>query len=857
MTAPGGINPATIDLLRRAGRGLLNFLSEGQKVRFANELLEAEAQGQMGEIGLGLLGQLGTGLRSLGEGPSAAAARGEPTFTAEQAEAQLRAEGKTPEEIEQARKLGLTMSLSTGASMGAGLGVAALAPGLSPLAAGALGFAAPLLAESGVEAAVMDEPFLPALAINAAIEPIFGGVDIPRPRVRIPETLPLTAGGRGSTAALPREIKVGVGAGTHTLNPTNVTRSTEAIPSIRGKTREEALDMVMQGQHLKQGAEGRIVGGPDWVRSVEDLETIRTNFDSMVERGAIGGDWYQRAREGVTSITRRDLRSRVAQEFGLFSAQAEPPVNLRFSLSERMRAIAGTEPGARTAQQAAAFGEQFPAGPISLGPKTGEFGSRVDPTKLPDPVSAVNDIWHARAWGYRQPGTNEPFSSGLKPAQHSFLDAETLLAVERANASNLGGRSNWIPEEVQAAAWVGTRGEDTARKQAAKRLGLSQDDRHTIPLDDLLQEEIEFGIQDASKEFTDAFPTHVAQSTFEAIPGVSTALFPALRELTPEGQALRQQFSNDPASQWFSERGGDALLDEMGVLNLPTQTTQGVFRGSGGNLELNPAFISRPLVALQADRQLGRIVSDESASLLTKVEALRAFMDAQEMGAWHKIIPEKFVEVPTPDAPIQRSGALVRGLDAVTIDFPGSTLTPEQIVALEGVLEPHGFSIVPTGDGISIGQFDPDVQTRGTDLKKLFNNTLNAEIRDVLGEEVEIGFGLWQGAAPDFTDEWKQVGTGAVTEKLFTMLDDAGSPRAAELLEASETVRERAAARMLRNDEVAEQLGGGRQDIENALSLLAEGGLKLLREGLESGQVALPLLAAAMLGSRVVRDERR
>ena len=66
----------------------------------------------------------------------------------------------------------------------------------------------------------------------------------------------------------------------------------------------------------------------------------------------------------------------------------------------------------------------------------------------------------------------------------------------------------------------------------------------------------------------------------------------------------------------------------------PTVPGMGSFTSSSGMTEFNPANVAGPLV------QTDGVVRTADASLLNTVEGARAYIDAQNAGAWHRVIPD-------------------------------------------------------------------------------------------------------------------------------------------------------------------------------------------------------------------------
>jgi len=75
---------------------------------------------------------------------------------------------------------------------------------------------------------------------------------------------------------------------------------------------------------------------------------------------------------------------------------------------------------------------------------------------------ARNNILRGHSFGYKM--DDEEFSH----QEYRFMDYETVLAVDRANQRNLGGRSDWTPPELQAMASLSSKGRELFAKNPEK-----------------------------------------------------------------------------------------------------------------------------------------------------------------------------------------------------------------------------------------------------------------------------------------------------------------------------------------------------------------------------------------------------
>jgi len=596
--------------------------------------------------------------------------------------------------------------------------------------------------------------------------------------------------------------------------------------SLRSLTTPEAMDAARSERHLIQGQEGQYVGAPRGVKTRQDVERLRANFDSQVEDGAIGADWYPRAQAGYAEITgnnpaRNDL---AAHEGALWSAQSNPETNLGFQLRAHNAFERGQpEPIVRTGAQASNYTESRRAGRLPrLGPKTGIYGGHINPNRAgTPPTTGTNDIWHARGFGFTN-ADGTTFSRGLTAQEHAWLDAETLLAMDRANARRLGGRDNWTVGEVQAAPWVSGKGRQLAAQHFKKST------------DDLTPEELHWGLTEAAKTYPDYFDKHTAFGTHESIPGAGTG---HLSGLLDSDFATRQQYANDPRSSWTDDTGRDVLYNAAGMYARSSNPATGYFVPKGGLLEVNPAQVARPLVDLVDDAG-GKTVAPGTQKVLTAVEGVRALIDGQNMGAWHM--------------PFGVGSAKAGAANSLFAPHRGP-LSEAQVRGLAAVASKHGFDgLSDAGQGVTLFNFGGGPSSR--DLPKMLRGELGTELN---------GLGLSSSGRArvvsdnvDYQDALSaaNAGQGQATRQMFELLDDPDIPGTLAQLDASPELRNRALARYDRDAELEARTGwANREDLQRLRKIIADEGLTGLRNALKSG-VALPAFALPYLASQVQQD---
>ena len=589
------------------------------------------------------------------------------------------------------------------------------------------------------------------------------------------------------------------------LPPAPVKRATASL-SLRDMPLDQAIATAKTERHIipsnPKVREG-YVGAPAWVKTPEDIARLRAEFDAQVERGLTGAKWYQEAQGGIKEMAGPDPKRQhlLAQEKALTSAQSTPDTNLGFALQGHNAIMAGKPLDiVRTGQQADAMREGLRSGEIKLGRKTGIYARHMDPT-MENPSTGTNDIWHARALGYENP------EGGLGLQEHAFMDAETVLAVARANEKKLGGRSDWTPGEIQAAPWV-----------AGKAEGL--------------QEQFGWSPEKAMAEAVKTYPHHfdkyTAYGTHEATPGVGTRHLPGVAEGT---QAERTRFAEDPRSSWRDPSGRDLLYMGLGMWTRPTTRATGVFEGPKG-LEINPAEAARPMVGFTGEAG-ERAMDPASRHLMTAAEAARAYVDAQNAGAW---------SIPIAGQKIGASGS-------VYIPRPGGAAGPlpiEDIGKLQAIGGRHGLpGVIDYGTGSAMTSFGGG--PAGKDIAKGLRGPLRQEIEGALPgaepKQVKLDTGYI-----DYQNLWgKKEGTGAVTRELKKQLMRKDAPEIIARLDRSPELRRAVLGRLQRDAEIAAQTGQPiRADLQRARQIIAESGFSGLFAALKSG-AALPAAAFAPL----------
>ena len=418
---------------------------------------------------------------------------------------------------------------------------------------------------------------------------------------------------------------------------------TKVEPDVYRKMAEEqgdeaVLKAARAGKHLKPTPTGYI-GAPRTVTSPQGLGSMRKamdkDFDDAVEAVAMAdperlGTWYDRAKQGIAESVEPYQLNRGLEQHGVYSAGVSPESELGFALKHLNSRVAG-EPamayrGAPMRNLDTAVAEDRPA---NMGFKIGEYANKNDPRIPNEGLFGVNDFRRAQGMGYTDPQGN-PWRAGVSETMHPFMDAETALQVDRANKAGIGGRTDWAGPHIQEVPWVYGKGQDLySRGKKGRYAG-----------DEL--EGIKSALQDANNTARDYFYKHAASATHEAVPGASLGHVRQALDMTPEeklayGQKGRWDMpppeyalGDNPA---VGAGNRDILYGAAGYRQLPSREASGLYINKLGGVETNPMTIARPLMDYPTGG--GGLMAPESRKMADTLEQFRAFIDAQEAGAYN------------------------------------------------------------------------------------------------------------------------------------------------------------------------------------------------------------------------------
>lgn len=577
-------------------------------------------------------------------------------------------------------------------------------------------------------------------------------------------------------------------------------RAAITATNLRDMPLPQAIKAARTEAHVipSPSRESAFVGAPGTIKSRADLEAMRAQIDEAARLGAeVGGEkWYDKARGAVTELTAGDpVRARLlAQELALTSPQATPETNLGFALNMHNAYEMGQPLDlVRNTRTAQAYNAARGAGTdIPLGAKTGPYAQNIDPT-VPYSTVGTNDIWHARSFGYPE----STIKGGLKEQQHAFMDAETVLAVDRANRAKFGGRRDWTSPEIQAGTWVGQR----AQAQAAEGTPIAE------------------ALAQGAKGYPEALQKYTAYGPTDPVPGLGTGHRPDIVAGTPEAAA----YGADPRST-FSPEGVDVYHQALGGYQRKTLPTTGIYESPGGPLEVSPGEAARTMVGM-AGKSGARTWDPASLEMLRAAEAAKAYVNAQNMAA-------AVMSVPTNKAGRLGSVEFLTG---------GKQFTPEQVNQIRELGAKANLpDLAHLGDrAIMTNWMDtPSGAATGQALGKGgLAESLSKIIPGAQPKRTEV----LSAYTPemDFAEAWRKgEGSGAVTGQLRALL----SPTAIAKLDASPKIKADVLGRLERD--IAGQQGGAqvRADLQNARGIIAKEGFAGLFRALEKGTVALPAL---------------
>lgn len=629
------------------------------------------------------------------------------------------------------------------------------------------------------------------------------------------------------------------------------------IPSIRGLPVDEAIDIARRQPHLipaGERSEGYYVGGPRNIQSKRDLNKQRASYDAAVLADPRGWDWYERYRPALNLSTGGiPAQNQFAgAQHGQWSAGVDPASELHYVLKELNSSIAGMPEranyGAQHRAHLAAIAANDPS-LYQLADKTEEYANQVTRglpggKPLVPGATGVVDFRNLREWGYTEK-SGEPQKGAPGPAAHRFVDMETALAIDRANRAAVGGKTDWTGEQLQAAPWV--------RQKALDLMSRNQNLTYEQAFDR------------ANRTIADFYPFKTYNATYEAQPGADVKGH--MPGSVAADAAAREAYFGERGSSWATApMGRDAIyagLMSQGAPGnamrvMPTVPMTGMYRTPAGVLETNPGEVAQPMGTFKAPREYEKEfigprdwepfkrATDADRATMTAGEHLRAWLDAQNAGSWHK-----FWE----GGPQNQSTSLLYP-KVENQRAPIADLLAQQAVGAK-----HGLGdVTDSARGTLLTRFWPPVEGRGglpqLDDVKEFNRAFRKgelNVPGMAGPPVRVRV---DSELANLVDEWqKGEGSGAATRKMLEHV--TATPELRSAFNDNPYLAEQALAKFERDKAWAGRWGAPRQDIQNARQVVAagKGWIDRIEAALKDGSISLPAATALLAGAAAMQRE--
>ncbi len=576
---------------------------------------------------------------------------------------------------------------------------------------------------------------------------------------------------------------------------------------------DQGQDAVTQaadaGAHLIPNPGGGYVGAPRNVQTGPQLGAMRRSFDDQVNRGidAINyadperlGTWYDRAQASQAAMAEPQQLQRGLEQTAAYSAGVAPESELAFRLKHHNSlALGDPEYAYRRAPADMLDRAMADDEPAQLAPKIGEYYNKNDPRQPLDGPFGVNDFRMAQAFGYTDP--SGAMATKVSSQMHPFMDAETALAVDRANARGVQGKTDWTGARMQELPWVLGKAEDIYNRGSAEGARFAGG-----------QEGMVKALREANNTIGDVFPKHTMTLTSEAIPGVATQHVPSVLNMPFDDKKLYGDIGgwSTPSPMSAADEGmpasvgagnRDALTRAQGLYQQPTTDAVGNYVNSLGDVESNPVTMSRPLVDFQkvaGDSAINaNTVDPRTLSALRAQEMFRGLIDAQESVAAN--IPG------TMDARKGKTSMLLQR---------GTPPTQEELGNVSSLLEgnENNLAVAPTDRGLHVMNVADDPDKAAFFAKYL--RDMAPQMQDAYpGSKAmpSASQSIYEPVMTDWDGNRVPYGKGEATTKVLDAMTKAPEATATNLGE-SEEVRKLIAQKALRDS----YIGGAAGDVQKS-----------------------------------------
>lgn len=605
---------------------------------------------------------------------------------------------------------------------------------------------------------------------------------------------------------------------------------------------EAVLRAYAKGEHVRPDGKGGYIGFPSWVTSPQALGKFRrdldNNFSNSVEALQVGdpdrlGTWYDRAKDYQAATTEPYQLHQSIPNHAVHSAGVSPQNELQFAARYHgSRALGEPTPGFYKAQ-AAQLDDAFAEGKLPvLGDKIDEYGNKNDPRLPNEGLFGVNDFRAAQGFGYTRPDGSE-FKGTVSPTMHPVMDAETAGIVARANAGKIGGRGDWKGPHIQEIPWVYGKAQDLYARGVKGRFAGDP------------AEGFAAAIKEANNTGGDYVADLTPSATYEAIPGKSTGHVPQMLDAPYDEKLAYSQTGrwDRPGPEAGDDRNIDALYSALGLRQLESVPSSGLYKNSAGEFEKNPMTIARPMGFFDVGEP---DLAKNMQSAMDLTENLRAVVDAQEAGAWN----------------FANTGASVSGKKGVLFDsrpqgdpMTGIQPSSDRLGQVQRALDEAGLSNRYTVSNSNRGAFvfPTSEKAQAGDLKGFTQRVVDEGLlpgsrpmKAYSNSGYVPGIGKWGDEGIEPTVPYSGEATIGLLERAA-----AANPEVARKLSESESVRKIIREKMARD----EALGGARGDIQETRRFLAEANWNKAVELVRQGMAPAAALAALGFSANAMADE--